>query len=73
MKKSFMLEELDCANCAAKMERDIAALPDVTRVTVSFMAQKLVLEAPDDRFDAVLAAAQECIRKVEPDCRIVIK
>ena len=73
MKKSFMLEDLDCANCAAKMERAIAALPDVQRVTVSFMAQKMVLEAPDDRFDAVLAAAVECIKKVEPDCRVVIK
>ncbi len=73
MKKSFMLEDLDCANCAAKMERAIAALPGVTKVTISFMAQKMVLEAPDDSFEALLSAAEECIRKVEPDCRVIRK
>ncbi len=73
MKKSFKLEDLDCANCAAKMERAIAALPGVTKVTISFMAQKMVLEAPDDRFEALLSAAEECIRKVEPDCRVIRK
>ena len=72
MKKSFMLEELDCANCAAKMERAIAALPDVTRVTVSFMAQKLVLEAPDDRFDEVLAAVVHKTKQIEPDTVLYI-
>ena len=71
MKKSFRLEELDCANCAAKMERAIAALDGVKRVTVSFMAQKLVLEADDDRFDDILAQAEACIKKVEPDCRVI--
>ena len=73
MKKSFMLEDLDCANCAAKMERAIASLDGVKRVTVSFMAQKMILEADDDRFDEVLAAAEECIRRVEPDCRVIKK
>ncbi len=71
MKKTFRLEELDCANCAAKMERAIAALPGVTRVTVSFMAQKMILEAADDRFDDILREAEECIRKVEKNCRVI--
>ena len=73
MKKSFMLEDLDCANCAAKMERAIAAIDGVTRVTISFMAQKMVLEAADDRFDAILAEAEGCIRKVDSHCRVIRK
>ena len=73
MKKSFMLEDLDCANCAAKMERAIAALPGVKRVTISFMAQKMVLEAEDDAFDGVLEGAVQCIRKVDPACRVIVK
>ena len=73
MKKSFMLEELDCANCAAKMERAVAALPGVTRVTISFMAQKMVLEADDALFEDILTQAEACIRKVDANCRLVRK
>ena len=73
MKKSYKLEGLDCANCAAKMERAITAVEGVTRVTISFMAQKMVLEAADDRFDAILNEAAACIRKVDPDCRVIVK
>ncbi len=73
MTKSYKLEGLDCANCAAKMERAIAAVEGVTRITISFMAQKMVLEAADDRFEAILNEAAACIRKVDPDCRVIVK
>ncbi|MBR5094810.1 MAG: cation transporter [Oscillospiraceae bacterium] len=73
MKKTFKLEDLDCANCAAKMETAIGKLDGVKKVTVSFMTQKLTLEADDDSFDAVLQAAIKCIAKVEPDCRVILK
>ena len=72
MKKVFQLEELDCANCAAKMEAAIQALAGVERATVSFMTQKLTLEAPEETFAAVVKQAQKCIRKIEPDCRILL-
>ena len=72
MKKAFKLEDLDCANCAAKMEAAIGKLPGVNKATVSFMAQKLILDADDARFDEILAAAAKEIRKVEPDCRILL-
>ncbi len=71
MKKSFKLCELDCANCAAKMERNIAKIEGVTSVTISFMTQRLTLEAPDDRFDEVLDQAAAAIKKVDADCAIV--
>ena len=73
MKKVFKLVDLDCANCAAKMERAIVQLDGVQSVTVSFLAQKLTLEADDARFDEVVREIVKCVKKVEPDCEIVLK
>ena len=71
MKKIYRLEDLDCAHCAAKMENAIAKLEGVQSVTVNFMAQKLILEAEDDRFESILEQAVKICKKIEPDCRIV--
>ena len=71
MVKSFKLRDLDCANCAAKMERAIGAIDGVNRASISFMTQKLVLDADDARFDEVLEEAARACRKIEPDCEIV--
>lgn len=71
MKKIYRLEELDCAHCAAKMENAIRALDGVNAATVNFLAQKLVLDAQDDRFDAILAEAEKIVKKVDSHCRIV--
>ena len=73
MKKTFKLEDLDCANCAAKMEAAIKKLDGVKAATVSFMTQKMTLEAEDERFDEVVKAAVKCIAKVEPDCRVILR
>lgn len=72
MKKTFMLEDLDCANCAAKMEDAVKRLDGVQSANISFMAQKLTLEAPDDRFDDILKKAQKTMKKIEPDVRVVM-
>ena len=69
MQKKFKIE-VDCANCAAKIETAIKELPGVKNATVSFMAQKLLLEADDDKFDAVLKDAVKAAKKVEPDFEI---
>ena len=71
MKKVFELEDLDCANCAAKMEDAIRKLAGVQSVTISFMAQKMTLEAEDANFDKVLKQVKKCIKRVEPDCVVV--
>ena len=71
MRKAFKLQDLDCANCAAKMENGIKSIDGVRSATVSFMTQKLVLEADDDRFEAVLDEAQHACKKFEPDCVIL--
>ena len=73
MKKSYQLVDLDCANCAAKMEAAIKKLDGVQNASVSFMTQKMTIEAEDDRFDEVVKAAVKCIAKVEPDCRVILK
>lgn len=69
MQKKFTIE-VDCANCAAKIERAIQELPGVKNASVSFMAQKLLLEAEDDKFDAVLKDAVKAAKRVEPDFEI---
>ena len=72
MKKVFKLEDLDCANCAAKMQDAISKLDGVKSVSVNFMAQKMTLEADDAVFDSVLKQAVKLIAKVEPDCTVVL-
>lgn len=73
MKKTFDLEDLDCAHCAAKMEDGIRKLDGVTDVSVNFLTQKLTLEADDAVFEKVLKAAVKVCRKIEPDCTILAK
>ena len=72
MKKVFKLEDLDCANCAAKMEAAIKKLDGVNDASVSFMAQKLTLDADDAVFDDVLKKVVKAIKKVEPDCTVIL-
>ena len=71
MKKSFKLEELDCAHCAQKMEDAIAKIDGVNKVNINFMAQKMILDVDDDKFDGILDLVEAKIKEVEPDCRIV--
>ncbi|MEA4992768.1 MAG: cation transporter [Oscillibacter sp.] len=70
MKKRFELTDLDCAACAAKMEDAIKKIDGVNDAAVSFMAQKLTLDAEDARFDAILDEVVRICHKVEPDCVI---
>ena len=69
MQKKFKIE-VDCANCAAKIETAVKELPGVKNASVSFMAQKMLLEADDDAFDEVLKVAVKTAKKVEPDFEI---
>ncbi len=71
MKKKFKLVDLDCANCAAKMEEAIKKIDGVNDATVSFMTQKLTIDAADDRFDAIMDEVVAVCAKVEPDTQIV--
>lgn len=70
MKKQYRLENLDCANCAAKMEAAIQKIQGVNSASVSFMTQRLTLDALDERFEAVLQEAVKVCKRIEPDCVI---
>ena len=72
MKKNFKLEGLDCANCAAKIEKNVKKLDGVKDATVSFFAQKLVLEADDEKFDEIVKAVAALVHRVDPDCTMVL-
>jgi copper chaperone CopZ len=70
MRKTFKLTDLDCANCAAKMENAIRKIEGVTDASVSFMTQKLMVEAEDSLFESVMDQVERVCKKVEPDCVI---
>lgn len=72
MKKVFRLENLDCANCAAKMESAIKKVDGVEDAAVNFITQKLTLVADESVFDSVLKKVLKVCRKVEPDCEIIL-
>lgn len=73
MKKAYNLRNLDCANCAAKMEEAIAKIEGVISVNVSFLTQKITLEAEDTKYEEILKKVQRVCKKIEPDCEIIIK
>lgn len=70
MKKKFKLTDLDCANCAAKMEDAIKKIKGVEDASVSFMTQKMTIEAAEEEFDRIMQEVVLVCRKVEPDCII---
>ncbi|MGI6030175.1 MAG: heavy-metal-associated domain-containing protein [Eubacteriales bacterium] len=73
MKKTYRLQNLECAHCAAKMETAIGKLPGVEKAQIHFMTQKLVLEASEDALPSLEEQIRGVIRKIEPDCRLTGK
>ena len=72
MKKKYKLEDLCCANCAAKMEAGIQKISGVKEANINFMMQKLTVEAADDQFDQIMEEVIKVCKKIEPDCKIVM-
>ncbi len=72
MKKKFKLQDLDCANCAAKMEAGIKKINGVQDASVSFMTQKMMIEAQEEDFDRIMQEVVKVCAKVEPDCKILL-
>lgn len=71
MTKAFTLENLDCANCAAKLERKLAKVPGVENVNVTFMTKKMVIEAAESEMARIVGEATKIITKLEP--QVVVK
>jgi copper chaperone CopZ len=70
MKKTFKMTDLECAHCAAKMETGINKLEGVHSATVSFLSQKLTIDADDARFDEIMQQVVKIVKKIEPDCAV---
>ncbi len=70
MKKMYKLTDLDCANCAAKMERAVAEIDGVEAVTISFMAQKMTITTDPDKHSEIMKNVVKVCKKIEPDCVI---
>ena len=70
MEMKFKIKGIDCANCAAELERAIQKIEGVTEASLSFMTEKLVMEIEDDRKDEVLKNLKKIVKKEEPDCTI---
>ena len=72
MKKTIKLIDLDCGHCADKIQKAVQKIEGVAHVEVNFLNPKMVLEAPDERFDAILAEAKALIKKIEPDVTVKV-
>ncbi|MEY8353075.1 heavy metal-associated domain-containing protein [Lachnospiraceae bacterium 54-53] len=70
MKQTFLLEGLDCANCAAKIERAVNGLDGISSAAVNFMTTKMVVETEADDMEEILKSIKKTVKKVEPDVRL---
>ena len=71
MRKTYQLSDLDCANCAAKLEAAISQIPELSNVSVSFMTQKLSFETNSDNLEEILKQIRQIINKIEPECELI--
>ncbi|MBQ7398998.1 MAG: cation transporter [Clostridia bacterium] len=70
MKKKYNIE-VDCANCAQKMEDAANKIQGIKCATVSFMAQKMTVEFEDGADEkTVMTEVLKACKKVERDCEI---
>ena len=69
MKRKYKIT-VDCANCAAKMENAVKKLEGVTDASISFLGQKLMIEAAEERFDSLMKEVVRTCKRVEPHCEI---
>ena len=65
MKKKFKLMDLDCANCAAKMEDAINKIEGINSAAINFFAEKITIDADDANFDALVDEAEKVCNKVD--------
>ena len=72
MKKTFEMEDLDCANCAMKLEESFKKIDGIKDANVSYVMQKLTIEADDEVFDKVMKEVVKVCKKIEPDCTILL-
>ena len=67
MKSTFKIKGIDCANCAAQLENTISKVEGVSRVSISFMAERMVLEYDEQNAEEIMKKVKKIIKKEEPD------
>ncbi|MBQ7999900.1 MAG: heavy-metal-associated domain-containing protein [Ruminococcus sp.] len=72
MKKTYAMEDLDCAVCAAKMEDAISKLEGVHSVSISYVLQQITIDAQEDKLPQIMKQAQKVCKRVERNCRIIL-
>lgn len=72
MVKVYKIEDLDCAHCAAKIEEAIRKIDGVTSATVSFLAQKMTVDADQAKLAAIEKEILAVCKRIEPDCTVHI-
>ncbi|MDO4567690.1 MAG: heavy metal translocating P-type ATPase [Clostridia bacterium] len=70
MKRTYAINNLDCAHCAAKLEAALKQVEGIESVSVNFVAKKLTIEADESDFDAVMRRALRTCKRIEPDCAV---
>ncbi len=73
MTKTYILEDLDCAHCAGKIEEAVAKLEGVTKSTVTLLTQKLVVEIEDAKAEKLTKEVKKIVHKIEPDVTVTEK
>lgn len=71
MKYNFKIKGLDCANCAAELERAINKIDGVDNATISFMTEKLIIECDEISKRELIKKVEKVIKREEPDCTII--
>ena len=67
MRKNYILEDLDCANCAAKIEEGVKKIEGVTECSVSFVTEKMIVEIEDGKEKEIEKEIRKVVKKIEPD------
>ncbi len=70
MKSNFKVEGLDCANCAAELERAIGKVEGVTQVNINFMMQRMELKYDENHKEEIIKKVKKVIQKEEPDVEV---
>lgn len=73
MKKVYLLEDLDCAHCAQKIEKEVAKLDGVSESKVTFLTQKLTVEVEDEKATDLFDKVKKIVKKFEPDVTVIEK
>ena len=72
MKKSYRIENLCCANCAAKIEKAVNKLPEVEKATLNFMTLRLTISSGTQDWDGMMEQVKKVFAKIEPESRVIV-